>query len=90
MAFIAITRHNSDADSSYSVKKTYQEAVDEVHDHFLSYDFEMKDGKPFDSGNDDGEDGGFRCFSGVVIFEGKVAEFTHCDGEGPEGEIRKG
>jgi hypothetical protein len=50
----------------------------------------MKDGKPFDSGNDDGEDGGFRCFSGVVIFEGKVAEFTHCDGEGPEGEIRKG
>lgn len=61
----------------------YEDAVDMAHKFFLGYDFEIRDGKPFDAGNDDGKQGGFECFEGVVMYAGKVAEFSHCGGDGP-------
>ena len=87
--FIAITKHNSGSEGDYTHRKTYDEAVDVVHKHFIDYDCELKDGKPYSAGNDDGKDGGFACFSDVIMHNGKVAQFTHCDGDGPVGEIRK-
>lgn len=87
--YLAHCLHNSDSDSDPSAHKTYEGAVDAINEHFLSYDFEIKDGRPFDGGNDDGVDGGFEVFTGVIIRDGKVAQFTHCDGEGPIGFITK-
>ena len=46
-------------------------------------DIEVREGKPFDPGNDDGETGGFTCFDNVVMHKGKIAEFMHGGGEGP-------
>jgi hypothetical protein len=89
MKFIAITKHNSGADGSLATRKSYGECVDIVHAFFLSYDFELKDGKPFDEGNDDGKEGGFEVFTNVTLYDGKVAEFTHAGGDGPVGEIRR-
>lgn len=84
--YIAIVKHNSTGNPSVKSKKTYDAAVDVVHKHFLSYDFELKDGKPYDPGHAPGQHA-FDCFSDVIIHEGKVAQFTHCDGDGPVGEI---
>ena len=90
--FIAITKHNSSSDGDYSHKATYEEAVDEVHQCFLDYDFEIRDGKPYDPGHESSDPTSteaFDCLSDVIMFNGKVAQFTHCNGDGPEGEIRK-
>lgn len=87
--YLAHCLHSSDSDSEPSAHKTYGGAIDAIHEHFLSYGFEIKDGRPFDSGNDDGREGGFEVFSGVLIVDNKVAQFTHCDGEGPIGFITK-
>ena len=89
MKFIAITKHNSGSDGSFSARGSYPECVDIVHAFFLSYDFELKDGKPFDEGNDDEKEGGFDVFSNVTLYDGKVAGFTHAGGDGPVGEIHK-
>ncbi len=89
MGFISITKHNSGSDGDLTYRNSYDECVELNHEFFLDYDFEIKDGKPFDSGNDDDKNGGFECFSNIVIHNGKIAEFTHCDGDGPVAEIRK-
>lgn len=82
--------------------KTYDKAVNKVHKFFLDYDFEIRDGKPFDPGNDDGGTGGFDIFGEggegvqypdweIIEHDGelKVIKFTHCDGDGPVGSLRK-
>jgi len=76
-------RHDHSSDPTYSVRETYDEAVDVAHKYFLSYDFELRDGKPFDSGNDYGDQGGFDVFDNVKMHKGKVAEFMHFGGDGP-------
>ena len=38
---------------------------------------EIRDGKPYDSGNDDGKQGGFDCFDFEMYGE-KVQSFVHC------------
>ena len=81
--FIAIMKHNSTANGRHAARSTYEDAVEETHKFFLSYDFELRGGKPFDEGNDDGKAGGFECFCDVKIHNGKVAQFMHCYGDGP-------
>jgi len=91
-------------DSSYATSifvKTYDEAVDTVHQFFLSYDFIIKDGKPFDGGNDDGKSEGWDVFGEgpesehsdweIIEHKGelKVIKFIHCDGDGPVANIRE-
>lgn len=87
--FLAYCRHDSDSDRPPIKCFSYDSAVDEINDHFLSYDFVLKNGKPFDSGNDDGENGGYECFTNLKIYNGKIAQFTHHNGEGPIGFIEK-
>ena len=88
-------RHEYTSDPTYSVKDTYDEAVEVAHKFFLSYGFEVRDGKPFDGGNDGGargDTGGFDCFGEpgqYKMHKGKVAPFMHCDGEGPVCRIEK-
>lgn len=84
--YLAYTRHNSDSNESPNLFQHYINAVDCVHDHFLSYDFEIKDDKPYDPGHGDK---GFKYITGVKMVDGKVARFTHCDGEGPVGWIEE-
>ena len=88
--FVAVTKHNSSADPHIAHRETYDECVEIVHNHFLSYDCELKDGKPFDKGNEDKDDkdAGFKCFSNVKMHNGKVAQYTHCDGDGPVAYIQ--
>jgi len=91
--YLVETGHNSGYENSFFVK-TEDEAIEEVHDFFLSYDFEIIDGKPYDAGNDDGENGGFEAFGDqwkVIEHNGefKVTRFVHCDGDGPVGSYRE-
>lgn len=77
-----------DANGDPHVKAgSHKECVDAVHEHFLSYDFEIRDGQPFDGGHDDGGHGGFACFSNVEICYGKISGYSHCDGDGPVANI---
>jgi hypothetical protein len=78
--YIAVTSHSSTHDKHVAYRPTYDECLDIVHNFFLSYDFEIKDGKPFDGGHGDE---GFDCFDSVEIHNGKVAGFMHCGGDGP-------
>jgi len=87
--YIAIVKHNGGSEGELSHRKTYKECVDIVHNFFLSYGFEIKDGKAFDEGNHIGDNDGFEVFTDVVLYRGKVANFTHCEGDGPIAEIRK-
>ena len=86
----------------YEAFTTFKEAVDAVHNHFLSYDFEIKNGKPYDSGNDMNnlekypEDDGHTIFGDedewtIIEHKGeqKVIRFIHCEGDGPVGSYRK-
>jgi len=86
MSFVAIIKHNSTGNPTLKVKDTYEECVDVVHKHFLSYDFIIKEGKPYDPGHAPGQRA-FTCFSDIIMHNNKVAQFTHCDGDGPVGEI---
>lgn len=82
--------HNSyGSDPTYHVVHSKEEAVVFSHRFFLSYGFELRDGKPFDVDNDDGLDGGFKVFENVKMFKGKVLEFVHFGGDGPICEVRK-
>jgi len=85
--FIALTMHNSSSEPTAQFRVSYEECVDLVHEHFLSYGFKMEKGKPFDPGHDDGADGGFESFDEVIVHGDKIAEFSHCDGDGPIGKI---
>lgn len=83
--FIVYTLHYSESDAEPEMVKTFDEAVDLVNSFFLSYGFEIKDGKAYDEGNEDiyNPQGGFECFSDVQFYNGKVSKFTHRDGDGP-------
>lgn len=84
---IAFMAHSEDADRS-TFRGTYDQCVDKVHEFFLSYGFEIREGRPFDEGNDDGKAGGFVVFTQVATSNGKVAGFVHSDGDGPVAYIR--
>jgi len=86
--YVAIMKHDSGADPTVAARESYDEVVDVVHKFFLDHDFEIRDGKPYDSGNDDGTPkSGFKVFDNVKMHKGKVAEFMHCDGDGPVADI---
>jgi len=89
--FIADCRHDSGAATHPSYRETYDECVDIVHKFFLGYGFEIRDGRPYDSGNafNDNDPRGYEVFCDVKIHNGKIAEFMHCDGEGPVAYIYK-
>lgn len=87
--YIAMTQHNSHADPDLYARETEQECIDIVHDFFLSYDMEVKDGRPYSSGNESERDpeSGFKCFDNIKMVNGKVAGFMHCGGQGPVASV---
>lgn len=85
-SFVVDMRHDATGDPDLAVFSNYDEAVDRAHEFFESYDFEVRDGKPFDPGH--GEDQ-TDVFDNVKMHNGKVAEFMHCGGDGPVCWIRK-
>lgn len=87
--WVVDTKHEGSGESRFFVRDSYASAVDEAHKFFLSYCFEVRDGKPFDPGNDDGKNGGYDCFDSVKMYKGKVAEFVHYNGDGPTCIIAK-
>lgn len=90
--FIAITKHNGSSEGDMAFRLTYEEAVDEVHECFLDYDFEIRDGKAYDPGHESGDPNDtepYDCFDAVKIHNGKVCQFYHCNGDGPEGWIEE-
>jgi hypothetical protein len=91
--FIAVMKHESSSDPYLAFRPTYEEAVDEVHEHFLSYDFEIRDGKAYDPGHEDDRPGKesepFDCFDQVKYHNGKVSQYWHCNGDGPEAWIQE-
>jgi hypothetical protein len=80
--YITSCQHNSGADANLNCFDNMEDAVNEIHEFFLSYDLEIRDGRPFDYGNDDGEEGGFDCID-AEMYGDKVQSFVHCDGDGP-------
>ncbi len=89
--FIAITARDAMSDKDMVVRDTYEKAVDIIHNDFLDYDFELRNGRPYDYGHEDKNDpeAAYRVFDNVVIHNGKVASYSHCNGDGPIGEIRE-
>lgn len=81
--FVVDMRHSMTSQPEFVVATTYDKAVEIAHEFFLSHTFEIKEGKAFDGGNDDGNTGGFDCFDSVEYHDGKVAEFIHFHGDGP-------
>lgn len=84
-------KHNSTADGSYAARPTKEECAELVHDFFLSYDFEMRNGKPYDPGHEDESNSNeaYKVFDNVELYKGKMAGFMHCGGDGPVAEIVK-
>jgi len=81
MKYLVITRYrHSEGESSYKLFTIYQEAVNYVHKYFLDYDFEVKSGKAFD-GSEELDD--------YEMYNGKVCEFIHAEGDGPSAEIEE-
>jgi hypothetical protein len=89
--FVAITKHNDTGSPEISARQTYDECVEIVHEHFLGYGFIVKDGQPYDPGHENPKkpDDAIKCFSNVIMHNNKVAQFIHCDGDGPVGEIKQ-
>lgn len=89
--YLAYARHNRDSDNPPSLFQHYINAVDCVNDHFINYDLEIRDGKPYDPGNAgfDNDPKGFKCITNVKMIDGKVAKFTHCNGDGPVGWVEE-
>lgn len=82
--YVVDMRHDSGADPKFAVRKTYFGAVQVAHKFALDHGFEIRDGKPFDPGNDtEGTTEGFDCFDNVKMHDGQIAGFMHCGGEGP-------
>ena len=88
--YITSCQHEYGADANLDSFSNLEDAVNEIHDYFISYGFEVRDGKPYDSGNAyfDGDEEGFSCFNNVEMHNGKVSQFTHCDGDGPVAYIQ--
>ena len=88
--YYTVCKHNSGAEPHLDSFDHLDDAVDVIHKWFLRYEFEMRDGKPYDAGNStiENDSEGFRCFSNVEIHNGKVSCFTHCHGDGPVAYIK--
>jgi hypothetical protein len=82
-AYVVDMRHDSTGDPDFAVFTDYDEAVERAHEFFESYDFVVKNGEPFDPGNDRD------VFDNVKMHNGKVAGFMHCGGDGPVCEIKR-
>ena len=65
--------HNTVSDYMPTPYKTLDQAIERVNSHFLSYGFELRDGKPFDPSKDDGGEGGFACFKNWEVSNGLVS-----------------
>jgi len=88
--YLAYALHDSSSDRPATPYKSKKAAIKDIHEHFLSRGFEIRDGKPFDPDHDDGGEGGFECFGeDWKIKKGLVSRFTHCGGDGPLGWIEK-
>lgn len=85
--FIVVCRRDLTDDGVLAFREDYKSAVDFLHQQFLDNDFCLRDGKPFDPGHDDGEDGGFEIFDSFELFEGKISAFSFDSGDGPSGFI---
>ncbi len=83
--YVVDMRHDSTGEAEYKVCKTLDEAADRVEDFMKSYDFEIKNGKPFDPGNVviGMDDRGYEVFDNVEYHNGRVIAFMHCGGDGP-------
>lgn len=77
-------QHTHKGEVSPVICKTYDEGVDLVHNHFLSYGFELVGGLAIDPLEEDGDK---VVFSDVIIDKGRVASFKHYDSEGPIGKV---
>lgn len=89
--FISVAARDSVADEHELLHNTYEDAVLQVHFDFLSCDFEVRNGKPYDPGHEDEKDkkAPYKCFEDVKMYKGKVAQYTHCYPDGPIGFIKK-
>lgn len=89
--YIVTLQHNSGAEERVTARESYADAVDIVYNFFLSYDFEIKNGKPWDGGNANPlkPNAGFEVFTDVKMFGMKVVQFTHCGGDGPVAKIKQ-
>lgn len=89
--FIVEMKHDALADAEMSSFETREKAVAEVDLWFRSCGFELKEGKPYDPGNEDGANGGFEAFAHVVIetINGQpmVSSFESFWAEGPRCRI---
>lgn len=89
--YISICKHNASANPYIEVHDSYEEAVNKVHDWFVSYDGEIRNGKPYDYSDAlyDDDPRGYDIYTNVQMHNGKVASFTHSNGDGPEGKIQE-
>lgn len=94
--FIVIMARDSTSEPNHRTAKSFKKAVEIAHKFFLHYDFIVHNGKPWDGGNSESktgytnpEDEGYKCFSSVVMNDGMVAEFVHCNGDGPVCKIQE-
>ena len=71
-------KHNFSAEASFKVVETFDQAADAIEEFAKSYDFEFRNGEPFDEGLD-----GFESFCNITYHKGRVTGFMHADGDGP-------
>lgn len=86
MSFKVYCQHTHNDKCVPVICGTYNEGVDLVHEHFLSYGFELCNGlaiDPLEEGDNK------EVFSDVIISNGKVASFKHHDEDGPVGKVNK-
>ena len=82
--YITSCQHNHGADANLNCFDNIDDAVNEIHEFFLSYDMELRDGRPYDPDNAsfEGDPKGFNCIKGET-YNGKVSGFTYKGGDGP-------
>jgi hypothetical protein len=87
MAFVVMKYRRGGDDPKLKVCPDYDKAVAEAHKFFMSFDFSLQDGQPFDHGALRGQER--TTLSQVKMHKGKVAEFVHREGDGPVCRIEK-
>lgn len=83
IVYILMTGHDSGYKQPRLVSSDKTKLHVAAHKFFKSYGFEIKDGKPYDSGNEEGGTSGFDCFEDVKMEGDLVVGFVHCGGDGP-------
>jgi hypothetical protein len=71
-------KHESGAEAEFEVVETFEQAADVIKKFAESYDFEFRNGEPYDAGSD-----GFDSFCNITYYKGLVTGFMHADGDGP-------